>query len=207
MGYKNFCLKYNALDDGLYNALKKSFPNELLTTQVRSHADHYVTDVSALPPPWQTLMRDFLMNENFWRYWLVMMGLEAKYKFKKDYLEGIRSFGEFKEEPFLYTRVDIGVGLKGYGKVNGGMGVHIDNPQRIISGLLYFCDQDDMNGGEFDICNKDGSLYQRINIRENLMILSEQNNEAWHKVNPLISGERRYVYFALSSSVPWRKEL
>jgi hypothetical protein len=108
------------------------------------------------------------------------------------------------EEKFFYGRMDVGFGLEGYGLFNGGKGNHIDNFNRVISCLLYFTDQSEIEGGEFEITNKEGLTEQRVSIRENMCIMSVQDSKAWHRVNPvnrLVNGNpRTAIYFALSYS-------
>ena len=69
---------------------------------------------------------------------------------------GKKTFSK-KGESFLYPRIDIGLGIKGYGKNNGGGGIHIDNPQRLISILFYVGGFDKIKGGTEtqDWMNKD----------------------------------------------------
>ena len=53
-----------------------------------------------------------------------------------------------KEDFFLYPRLDIGFGEKDYGIKTGGKGIHIDNPQRLISILFYAGGYSNIEGGE-----------------------------------------------------------
>ncbi len=109
---------------------------------------------------------------------------------------------------YLYPRIDIGYGGVGYGLHNGGRGVHIDRPQRLISIMFYFTGQDGMEGGEFEIYRDPHSLLKRIPLQENLAIISFQTKDAWHAVNPVrsIKYKRVAAYIALSSSqMLWRE--
>lgn len=116
------------------------------------------------------------------------------------------------DEKFIYPRLDIGLGVEGYGKNNGGGGIHIDNPQRIISLLFYLGGYDHIDGGDHRIWkmskNKyDLELYETIKPKKNLLIAGLQNNFAFHDVKPVqkISGSRNAFYMAVSSSVPvWK---
>jgi hypothetical protein len=49
--------------------------------------------------------------------------------------------------PFLYPRFDIGYGAVGYGRHNGGGGVHVDNLPRLISILVFLNTPRAMVGG------------------------------------------------------------
>lgn len=188
-----------------YEELKKDFPKNLHES-VRSHEDLYSTDnlyqeLLGNSPAWYWLDKK-VHSYNFWKPILDKFGLYISAPFNDYYREPRSGVVEEHFVRFLYARMDIGLGLPGYGIENGGRGLHIDNPQRIISGLLYFTDQRELDGGEFDVCDEDGCLYQRISLKENMAILSLQNEDAWHRVSPLLSGERRAVYFALNAS--WR---
>ena len=114
-----------------------------------------------------------------------------------------------KGESFLYPRIDIGLGMEGYGKNNGGGGIHIDNPQRLISILFYVGGFDKIKGGEHRIWkrNKDNTdleIHESIKPASNLLIAGLQTNDAFHDVNPVeeITGSRNAFYLAISSSTP-----
>lgn len=111
----------------------------------------------------------------------------------------------------LYSRLDLGYGSEGYGRRGGGGGIHIDNASRLVSGLVYFSDQSDMVGGEFELVRLDhegkecGS--RLVPIRQNRGVVSLQTNSAFHRVRPVVSCERpRYaLYFAIASRTRlWR---
>ena len=66
------------------------------------------------------------------------------------------SKNEIKKEKkkFIYPRLDIGTGVEGYGKNSGGKGIHVDNPQRLISILFYLGGYKQINGGEHRVWKK-----------------------------------------------------
>lgn len=198
---RNFICLDNFLPDEVFWYLKESFPIKW-GDSVRSHKDIYCTDevFKDLSPVWQILY-EHIHTEKFWDKCCKYLNVKPPVNFRPEYREPRDGVATITTEVFTYARCDIGLGLAGYGLLNGGRGVHIDNTQRIISGLLYFTDQSDLEGGEFDVCESDGSLVERIPLACNRAVLSVQNNEGWHRVNPLIRGERRAVYFALSSSI------
>lgn len=106
----------------------------------------------------------------------------------------------------LYTRLDIGVGLEGYGVANGGRGVHTDNRSRLLSGLVYFSSQRDLTGGEFEIHRLRGrstELVERIAVEPNRGIFSLQTNRSFHAVHPLVAcaTPRFAAYFAVTSAL------
>ena len=94
--------------------------------------------------------------------------------------------------------------MKGYGIKSGGGGIHVDNPQRIISMLFYLGGYKTINGGEHRIWKKKNEeeieIYETIQPKENSIIVSLQNNNAFHDVNPVtsIDGTRNTFYLAIS---------
>ena len=130
---------------------------------------------------------------------------------KLDLRNNILSRTNLSDNLFIFPRLDIGLGLKGYGKVNGGKGPHIDNLTRIISFLIYFTNQDEIEGGEHRLFSVDETykykLEKTIDIKENLLLASLQSNEAFHDVNPLLKGERRGMYLSISCSKTIWKEI
>ena len=116
-----------------------------------------------------------------------------------------------KNDNFLYPRLDIGIGEIGYGKKFGGGGIHIDNPQRIISIIFFAGGYKNMEGGEHRIwkkVNNEIKVEKVIQPKPNLLIASIQNNVSFHDVNPVkeISGTRNAFYIAISCNSPiWKK--
>ena len=114
---------------------------------------------------------------------------------------------------FIYPRLDIGLGIEGYGKNNGGGGIHVDNPQRIISILFYLGGFKDINGGDHRIWKKNDEgnglkLHESIKPEKNLLIAALQTNFAFHDVDPIkkITGSRNAFYIAISTTVPsWKQ--
>jgi hypothetical protein len=105
----------------------------------------------------------------------------------------------------LYPRLDLGYGLKNYGVETGGKGPHIDNPQRLISILIYVGGFSKISGGEhrvYDLQNNDLEVFKVFNPTKNSIIASVQNNSAFHDVNPVteIDGQRNAFYLAISST-------
>jgi hypothetical protein len=108
-------------------------------------------------------------------------------------------------ETFLFPRLDLGIGRLGYGKVNGGKGVHVDNLTRLISILVYIDHNPSMQGGEhrlYELNNDQPLLRRTYRPQPNLLIASLQSNRALHDVNPVtaIDGVRKAFYMAVSCS-------
>ena len=116
-----------------------------------------------------------------------------------------------KNKPFLFPRLDIGFGEVGYGINTGGKGIHIDNPQRLISMLFYAGGFEKMDGGEHRLWKKKDEeieINRIIKPEPNLLIASIQNNISFHDVNPItkIIGTRNAFYIAIScNSTIWKK--
>ena len=116
----------------------------------------------------------------------------------------------YDTEPFLFPRMDIGIGRLDYGKVNGGRGIHVDNLTRLVSILVYIDDNDTMVGGEHRLYRLEDfrPVISKVYKPEgNLMVASLQTNEALHDVNPItaIEGVRKAIYMAVSCSAEiWR---
>jgi hypothetical protein len=106
---------------------------------------------------------------------------------------------------FLFPRLDLGIGRLGYGKVNGGKGVHVDNLTRLVSILVYIDDNPSMRGGEhrlYALKDYQPLLRKTYRPQRNLLIASLQSNRALHDVNPVtaINGVRKALYMAVSCS-------
>ena len=115
-----------------------------------------------------------------------------------------------KEDFFLYPRLDIGFGEKDYGIKTGGKGIHVDNPQRLISILFYAGGYSNIEGGEhrlWRVNDEKIEIAKEIKPNANLLIASLQNNISYHDVNPIteITGTRNAFYIAISCNNPiWK---
>ena len=174
-------------------------------------------------------LHDFIYGEKFMKMFLDLFSKEIKHEIDNNFLkidvkntplntqpyevEGIINKHNFrkKSDNFLYPRLDIGMGEVGYGKKFGGGGIHIDNPQRIISIIFFAGGYNKINGGEHRIwkkINNEMKIEKVIQPKPNLLIASIQNNIGFHDVNPVeeISGTRNAFYIAISCNNPiWKK--
>ena len=184
-----------------FQLMKDTFP-EVEGAGVRAH-----NDLCSVDPEY----RKFITKQEGWRrfhnmvfsreFWLPFFPNANLYAYSSSYQEHRTGVMDPKEQRvFMYSRIDIGVARAGYGIDNGGKGIHIDNKQRIISGLLYFTDQNLLNGGEFCFCTPDGRITNKVDVRENRAIISHQDKDAYHFVNPLKAGVRKFVYFSLNAT-------
>jgi len=201
---RHFVIQYGYMGAN-YLSLKQDFPT-ITSPSIRSDndlsfGDEAYFDLLKKSMPWRNF-HNLIYSKEFWEDECKSFGITLNDigPFRANFKEDRQGFPLQTTEKFTYARMDIGIGLEGYGKNNGGRGLHIDNPQRIISGLLYFTDQSEIIGGQFEICDKAGEIVHRVPISENMAIISLQNEDAWHRVNPMMSGKRLAVYFALNAS-------
>lgn len=122
------------------------------------------------------LQKDILINVDDFEYKLEYEGR----KINKNYQIN-------NVDKYLHTRMDIGYGIENYGQIGGGGGIHIDNYSRLFSILVYFCDTSDFENGEFQVhdANNNFNIVNKIKPKHNLAVISIQNNEAYHSVNPV----------------------
>lgn len=118
---------------------------------------------------------------------------------------GINNFENKTDKLFFYPRLDVGYGKKNYGLFNGGSGPHIDNPQRLISILIFLGGYNFLEGGEHRIYEKKNNkleIFESYKPIANRVIASVQNNFAFHDVNPIkkITGQRNAFYLAISGN-------
>ena len=175
---------------------------------------------------------DYVYSLEFLEYFINLFSNDIKNEYKKGFFLDDINLYEKKSDPFevngiihksnlkkknskfIYPRLDIGLGKENYGKKNGGAGIHIDNPQRLVSILFYVGGYREINGGEHRIWKRDNT-YQELEVHEtikpekNLLIAGLQNNLAFHDVNPVqsINGTRNAFYLAISSSIPIWKDV
>ena len=149
------------------------------------------------------------INKDFLKINVKKLVLDSK-PFEVGKIYNKQSFKK-KENSFLYPRLDIGMGEKGYGIKTGGSGIHIDNPQRLISILFYVGGFSKIEGGEhrlWKVNDKKVQIAKEIKPNPYLLIASLQNNISYHDVNPIteITGTRNAFYIAISCSNPiWKK--
>lgn len=104
----------------------------------------------------------------------------------------------------LWVRMDILQGHPGYERV-----IHHDWKRRLISMLIYFCDQTEngMQGGELLLHSRRYLRWLRpavtINPRHNLMVAFPCSKRSWHSVPRITSSPRprNYLQVHISSSV------
>ena len=171
------------------------------------------------------MFHEWIYSENFFEFFLDLFNEDLNEEFKNGSLKyninkdtrfnqnqyekkevlGVNNYEKQNEEFFLYPRLDVGYGRENYGLFNGGSGPHIDNPQRLISILIFIGGYDSINGGEHRIWekkNKELQVYESFEPIKNRVIASVQNNSAFHDVKPIkkITGQRNAFYLAISAN-------
>ena len=209
-----------------FNKLNFSFPKyKDMSSPIRMHGDLTFPDKNYIDLVKNNyeygILHNWVYSKNFIKYFLNIFKEDIIKRFQNKELiynplkvdirpepyevrGNILSRKNQSNELFLFPRIDIGVGLKKYGEVNGGRGPHIDNLTRLISIMIYFTNQKDIEGGEFRMYTINNEYNYVINktipIKENLLLASLQSNYAFHDVNPLVRGERKAMYLSISCS-------
>ncbi len=108
----------------------------------------------------------------------------------------------------LWVRMDIHQGRIGYDRM-----IHVDHARRLISMLIYLCDQDEnhLEGGELFLHNGASSPPEtRITPRHNLMVAFPCTARSYHSVSRItaMATPRNYLQVHISSSVDiWPREI
>ena len=221
------CVFNDFFDKQFFLELENKFPHQSLFLENNvnrmhgdtTYGDSLYTTLLDESPAYKKL-HEWVYSENFVNFFLDLFKNELESQ--NDLIEDISEF-KIKSSPtevgnifnlesfqidnnkYLYPRLDIGFGKKGYGIKTGGRGPHIDNPQRLISVLIYLGGYNSMIGGEhrvYSLLNKKLNLEKVFPTEKNLLIASLQNNLAFHDVNPIIEidGQRNAFYLAISAS-------
>lgn len=215
-----------------YSEIDSDFPEESeFGPSLRMHGDLTYVDAQyqeliARSPVYQALHR-WVYSAEFIQQFLTMFDLEIDAKVSSgELLFDPRSLPIRPEpfeartkinvdrvgskDPFLFPRLDLGVGRLNYGREHGGGGVHVDNLTRLISTLVYIGENPSMKGGEHRLYKLEGTrpLIDKVYApKPNFMVASVQSNFAYHDVNPVthIEGVRKAFYLAVSCSTEiWR---
>ena len=228
----------NFFDENFFQKLKDDFPkkNEFSVHPNNVGRMHYDTTYgdtfySSLLEKSEAYneLHNFIYSKEFINFFLEIFKLDIANELRENHLKvdvrkldvnsnpyevgeifNKNNFGR-KKKSFLYPRLDIGLGELGYGINTGGNGIHIDNPQRLISMLFYVGGFEQIEGGEHRIWKKKNDnleIERVIKPEPNMLIASIQNNISYHDVNPItrILGTRNAFYIAIScNSSIWKK--
>ncbi len=207
----------------------KKYPNKINRMNFdTSFPDDLYNKLTSEVSQYQTL-HEYIYSKKFMEYFINIFEKDIKDEISKGNLKNVLDYNlncnpyevhkiyskkdleENLQTKILYPRLDIGAGIKGYGKNTGGKGIHVDNPQRLISILFYSGGYTKMVGGELRIWEKYSEELKISNIikpKPNSLVASLQNNISFHDVNPVedISGSRNAFYIAISANEPiWKK--
>ena len=220
-------------EEKFYYNLKKYFPTENQFQRQKNKIQRMHFDTSYGDELYDNLIKnseeykklhEYIYSNEFISFYMNHFKDEIKKEINSGNLQNLKDF-KLISEPFekdkifdmtdfekshdfkniLYPRIDLGIGKKDYGLVKGGKGIHVDNPQRLISIIFYIGGYKDIEGGEFRVwekINENLEIFEIIPPKENMMIISLQTNHSFHDVNPVkkITGSRNAFYMAISSN-------
>ena len=231
----------NFFDENFYNILEQNFPSEQKFQSIKNKVNRMNYDTTFGDKLYDELINEnkeynelhkFIYSNKFINYFLDLFSQNISDEIDKNFM--IHNVLKFEKHPdpyetnkiinkkthsktneikILYPRLDIGMGKENYGLKTGGKGIHIDNPQRLISILFYLGGYISIDGGDHRIwkVKNDNELEvsKIIKPRRNLLIASLQNNVAFHDVYPIkkIDGSRNAFYIAISSSTKIWKDV
>lgn len=198
-------VSFNFLPESFYKELKETLPPPPTTRGTRSHHDRYHVspEWDSLPEPWLKL-RELCTSREFWEKIVSRFAVLDGYKldlFDAKANEGVQG-NQIPNRPVQYPRCDLGYGGVGYGRINGGFGAHRDFKRRVISCLLYFTDQSELQGGEVQLHNRRDKVMFCLGLRENMLVACVQDEHGWHSVRPVnaVKSFRHAVYIGLSDT-------
>ncbi len=228
----------NFFNKDFYNKLENEFPKKKVFLNYKNNVGRMHHDTTFGHDLYQDILdnsnvynelHNYIYSDNFIKTFINFFSSEIDNEINKSFLQiNVKKINidstpfevgkiynkqnfKKKENFFLYPRLDIGMGEKGYGINTGGNGIHVDNPQRLISILFYVGGYSEMQGGEHRLwkaLDKKAQMVKEIKPEPNLLIASLQNNISYHDVNPIsqITGTRNAFYIAISCSNPiWKK--
>ena len=219
-------------EKNFYDNIEKNFPkvSDFQSQKNKINRMHYDTSYGdelyedlILKTPEYKILHEYIYGESFIKYFINLFRADIELEIKNKNLKELSShqiqpipfeikkiisendIQDDENEKILYPRLDLGMGLLNYGKDTGGKGIHVDNPQRLISILLYLGGYKDIQGGELRIWKKE---MNKLNISKiikptpNTLVASLQTNLSFHDVNPVtkIDGSRNAFYIAISSN-------
>lgn len=133
-----------------------------------------------------------IFSKTFWELYLPTINV---YSFSPLYREHKSGAMDPRERrPFLYARIDI------LTERQSTSGIHIDEKQRICTGVLCFTNQWELDGGEIVLCHPDGRTKKKIEFADNLCTVNHQDRDGHHYTNPLKRGTKRFVQFSLNAT-------
>lgn len=209
----------------LYQELCRSFPVCSPSTGPTGFSlywgDEEYTQLLKQQPAWQALF-DIFQSQRFidwsreqfagvWEQAGCKIQLsEVRYvSYREDRIDKERAtLRKVEHKPHeLWVRMDIHQGPMGYDR-----DIHVDHARRLISMLIYMCDQTEnqMVGGELFLHpGPEEKAETRITPRHNLMVAFPCMSRSYHSVSPITAASvpRNYIQVHISSSVDiWPRE-
>jgi len=228
----------NFFDEKFYLQIEKDFPSESEFSIQKNNVKRMSYDTSQGYELYSNLLskskafkelHDYIYSKEFINYFINLFKTDILKEIENKNL--IKNIFDFKLHPepfehkiidqrtllkskytedFLYPRIDIGIGKEGYGKDDGGSGIHVDNPQRLICLLFFIGGHKKMIGGEHRVWKEKNTSINTPTMEEvraitpspNLLIGNVNSNKAYHDVNPItyIEGSRKAFFMAISAS-------
>ena len=206
------------IDPQIYQELAQSFPTCPSSTGPTGHSlywgDSEYQKLLDNVPGWRGLFDTFhsqafidWAREQFAPYWTELgctIDLsKARYvPYREDRVDKeLAALRVVEHEPEeLWVRLDIHQGQIGYTRA-----VHVDHRRRLLSMLVYFCDQQEiqMHGGELLLHDAEGRVTTRVLPQHNLMVAFPCAVNSTHSVAPItaLAAPRNYVQVHISGSV------
>ena len=171
----------NFFDENFFLKLEKDFPSKndfvIQPNNVgrmhydTTYGDNFYSNLLGRSDAYKNL-HEFIYSKEFINIFLKLFNTDIEREIQENFLRvDVRKL-EIKKEPFevgqifnkknfkkeeksfLFPRLDIGLGESGYGINTGGSGIHIDNPQRLISILFYVGGYSSIECGQHRIWKK-----------------------------------------------------
>jgi len=202
----------NALPQELYNELSKTFPNSEIKKQlpvIQGHTYRYLANnvlykkTIPVSEKWQRFFEDHT-SQNFYDMVLDIFDSDIPYT-KQDIQQkvAVRGFAGKKYDMVTDTQFVVHQPTKGTTRTT-----HIDNPQELYAGLLYFKqDNDKSTGGDFEIYEtgdvkqvwklkgreipeeQHKSLVKTITYQPNTLVMFLNTSKSVHGVTPRINAD------------------
>lgn len=136
-----------------------------------------------------------IFSKSFWQFYLPTIEV---YSFSALYREHKSGAMDPRERrPFLYSRIDI---LTERAGSTHKAGIHIDEKQRICTGVLCFTNHWELDGGEIILCHPDGRAKKIIKFEDNLCTVNHQDKDGHHYTSPMKRGTKRFIQFSLNAT-------
>lgn len=185
----------NTLSDDLYEALSAQYPATEIVTRGQSCGSNRARLYG---------LADVRRDNRISPLWVEFLSYHVSRPFYDDVL---RIFGDYLESASprgwremrigrhhidgsatLYLDAQLGINTPVVMEASAVRSVHVDARTEVYNSLLYFRQpDDDADGGEFLVCEPDGSgwaVRTRVPYRANTLVFFINGPAAWHAVSP-----------------------